>query len=98
VLKEVLACECGQCQSHEGKTCGRNFRINPPELAFYMKQGLALAHKCPDCRHNARQRVKNPLKLRADKCHNCQKEIQTTVPAGRGLRIYCEKCYEKEIY
>lgn len=98
VLNEILACECTQdCLAHEGKTCGKNFKINPLELAFYLKEKLPLPHHCPDCRYNARQKAKNPMKLQSTKCSNCQKDIQTTI-ANRKLKVFCEECYEKAIY
>ena len=98
ILKEVFSCECEACLSHGNKKCGKNYRINPLELAFYIKKKLPIPHKCPDCRHTNRQKFKNPMKIRNTNCSNCSKAIETTIPETPVLRIYCEECYEKTIY
>jgi len=98
VLKEVFACECDICISHAGKPCGKNYKINPLELAFYMNKKLPIPRFCPDCRHNERQRSRNPLKLRKDNCSKCSSEIETSIPKEKNRTIYCEKCYQDTIY
>jgi len=99
ILQEILSCECESgCLAHKEKKCGKNYKINPLELAFYLKQNLPIPHKCPDCRFRARQRTKNPMKLRDAVCVKCSKNIETTIPERPNLKVYCAACYEKEIY
>lgn len=98
ILKEVLSCECDECLVHEGKRCGKNYKINPMELAFYLKQSLTLPHKCPDCRFRNRQKIKNPMRLRKGICSRCNKYVETTYPENFKPKIYCENCYREAIY
>jgi CxxC-x17-CxxC domain-containing protein len=41
---------------------------------------------------------RNPRKLYERKCHKCDKEIKTTYSPDRKELVYCEECYNKEIY
>jgi hypothetical protein len=43
--------------------CTTAFKIIPDELQFYRKMNLPLPRLCPNCRHYARLRQRNPLKL-----------------------------------
>jgi len=98
ILQDILSCECEECKNHLGVKCKKNYKINPLELSFYLKQRLPIPHKCPDCRFKARQRSKNPMKLRTTTCFKCSKSIDTTIPEEKHLKIYCSDCFEKEIY
>lgn len=101
ITKEVLACEL----------CGRNYKVIIQELNFYRKHNLPIPRKCQNCRYQERLKLRNPYKLYSRKCQKCRTEIETTYPpdstnghsalsAGQAasLRVYCEKCYLKEIY
>jgi Zn ribbon nucleic-acid-binding protein len=60
VTNEIIAC------SHRGACvgqCATAFRILPQELAFYRKMKLPLPRLCPNCRHEERLKLRNPLKL-----------------------------------
>ncbi|MEI8092194.1 MAG: hypothetical protein WCG98_08655 [bacterium] len=80
------------------------FRIIPQELAFYNKHNLPLPTKHPDVRHAERIKLRNPRKLRNRTCSKCGTDMQTTYApdlpdvAGRPEVVYCEQCYNKEIY
>lgn len=74
------------------------FKIIPEELSFYRKQGLALPHLCPDCRHFSRKAKINPRKLWDRSCMKCGSSVKTTYAPGRPEIVYCEACYLKEIY
>ena len=83
ILKEILACEC----------CGKNYKIQKAELKFYKKTRLPIPHKCPDCRHTDRMKLRNPRHLWARTCDKCGVDIQTTFAPDRPEKVYCEKCY-----
>ncbi len=83
ICQEVLAC----------KACGKNYKIQKAELSFYRKMGLPIPHKCPDCRHANRMKLRNPRQLYDRKCDKCGVDIQTTFHPSRPEKIYCEKCY-----
>jgi CxxC-x17-CxxC domain-containing protein len=74
------------------------FRIIKQELEFYRKHNLPIPKKHPDQRHLDRMKLRNPRKLFRRICDKCGKEIQTTYAPERKEIVYCEECYNKEIY
>ena len=88
VTQEILACS----------SCSKNYRVIPQELIYYRKNILPVPHKCPDCRHADRMKLRNPRKLWTRKCSKCQKELQSTYSAERPEIIACENCYLSEVY
>ena len=74
------------------------FRIIKQELEFYRKHNLPIPRRHPDQRHLDRMKLRNPRRLFERKCDKCQKDIQTTYAPERPEIIYCEECYNKEIY
>jgi hypothetical protein len=88
ITKEILACS----------DCGRNYKILIQELKFYMNLGLAVPRKCFYCRHKDRMALKNSRKLYERKCDKCGIDIRTTYSPDRPEKVYCEKCYLKEVY
>ncbi|MFH0818613.1 MAG: zinc-ribbon domain containing protein [Patescibacteria group bacterium] len=98
ICKQVLSC----------KTCQKNYKIIPQELAFYKKQGLPIPKNCHHCRRYARMQLCTPRAIWKRECmctqpdHNhsgkCIKSFETAYsPNGKEL-IYCEDCYNKETY
>jgi hypothetical protein len=105
ILKEVLEC------SHKGECnhqCGVAFRITDYELKFYKKHSIPLPIFCSNCRHYERYKVMPALKLWHRLCmcdkenhtHNgkCEVEFETSYSPDRPEIIYCEKCYQQEVY
>jgi len=90
ILEEVLVCE----------DCNKNFKIIEPELSFYKRMGLPLPHKDFECRHRDRMLKRNPLKLYSRECmkDGCSNKFETTYSPEKEEVIYCESCYQKEIY
>lgn len=90
LVKEILACE----------NCRKNYRLINREIGFYKRLGLALPKKCFNCRHQARMNLRNPRTLNKTQCTSCGTIIQTTYPKEKHnqYKIYCEKCYQQEIY
>jgi hypothetical protein len=87
ILNKILTCE----------QTGKNYRIVKPELEFYRKMKLPIPRLCPDARHEARMKLRNPRQLWTRKCDECGLEIQTSFAPDRPERILCEKCYLKII-
>ncbi len=98
ILSEVLACV----------KCSRNYKIVENELNFYKKHSIPIPRKCFYCRNSERFKLENPFKLwhRQCKCTNtshnhgetCPNEFETPyAPKGSEI-IYCEKCYQQEVY
>ncbi|MFA5076661.1 MAG: hypothetical protein WC480_04590 [Patescibacteria group bacterium] len=98
ILKEILACS----------GCEKNFKIIKPELSFYQQFGLPIPDKCPFCRHLERMAARNPRRLWSRQCqcdkssHNhgaiCSASLETTYAPERPEKVYCQECYEKEMY
>jgi len=90
ILEEVLACI----------ECKRNYKIVPNELIFYKKMRIPIPRRCFYCRHANRLKKRNPFKLWHRKCmkEGCSNEFETTYAPERPEIIYCEKCYQQEVY
>ncbi len=88
ILQQVLAC----------RVCTKNYKLIKPELTFYRGHCLPIPQLCPDCRHLARMGQRNSRRLYIRQCDNCKKEMQTTYLSDRQEKIYCEVCYQKEVY
>ena len=97
ILKEVLGC------AHEGKCghqCNIAFRITDYEFKFYKKHNIPIPIFCPKCRHYERFKIMPALKLWHRKCmkEGCENEFETSYAPDRPEIVYCEGCYQKEIY
>jgi len=88
IVGQILACQ----------KCGRNYKIIKQELEFYRQYNLAIPTECFYCRHARRMKKRNPRKLFERKCDCCQKVIRTTFAPDRPEKVYCEECYQKEMY
>lgn len=99
ILDEVLVCQ----------DCKKNFRITRSEFAFYKRMGLPLPRRDFECRHQDRMKKRNPRRLwpRACACEEkshfhgdqkCQNEFETAYSPDRPEKVYCETCYQLEVY
>ncbi len=98
IKKDTIACG----------DCGKPYRIIAQELAFYRKQSIPLPRACPDCRHEARVKLRNPLNLWRRTCScdktehfhgtsKCPTEFKTAYAPERPDTVYCEECYNAKI-
>ena len=106
IVNKVIACEHGgKCKDQ----CTEAFKIIPEEFKFYKRMNLPLPRLCPNCRHYERINQRNPLKLWERICmcekenhfhgkEKCTVEFKTSYAPDRPEIIYCEKCYQQEIY
>jgi len=105
IINKVIEC------SHKGECnqqCTEAFKIIEPEFQFYKRMNLPLPKLCPNCRHYERLAQRNPLKLWHRQCmcdkenHNhegrCEVEFETSYSPDRPEIVYCERCYQQEIY
>ena len=77
---------------------GKPFRIVKQELEFYRKHHLPIPHRHHDQRHLDRMSLRNPRKLHERKCDKCGVDMQTTYAPERPEKVYCETCYDREVY
>lgn len=90
ITKEIFVCE----------TCDKNYRLVDAEITFYKKMGLPIPHKDFECRHQDRMNKRNGMKLYHRSCmkDGCSNTFETTYAPERPEKIYCERCYQQEIY
>jgi len=81
-------------------TCSKNYNITQNELLFYRKENLPLPRKCPNCRYKSRFDFRPPRKLWHRQCmkEGCSNEFETAYAPDRPEIVYCEKCYNAEVY
>jgi hypothetical protein len=97
ILNEVLECEHDMKCDHQ---CLKVFKILPYELQFYKKNNIPIPNKCPNCRYYERFSQMLPQKLWHRKCmkEGCKNEFETSYAPDRPEIIYCESCYNREVY
>jgi hypothetical protein len=90
LLEEILT--CGNCE--------KNYKLISREIDFYKKNMLLIPDKCFNCRHSIRMSKRNPRDLWEAYCAKCGDSIKTSYkPEQQEIyKIYCEKCYQQEIY
>jgi len=88
IVDKVILCE----------VTNRPYRIIKGELEFYRRHSLPLPRHHPDQRYIERMQKSNPRKLRDRQCGKCGINIKTAYAPERPEKIYCEQCYNKEIY
>ena len=80
------------------KKTGRPFRLTPWELGFYREQKISIPVVCPQERLLNRFRNReSSYELYESKCAECRRDIQTTYDPAKGLRVYCEQCYQAKV-
>jgi hypothetical protein len=105
ILNEIIAC------AHEGncnQQCTTAFKIVTNELQFYRANNLPLPKLCPNCRHYERLLKRQPIKPWHRSCMcsqsnhihkgHCENEFETSYAPERSEIVYCEKCYQQEVY
>ncbi len=99
VLNEVIECEVSQ----------KAFRLTKAEFDFYKSMKIPIPRLHPDERHKRRLAKINPMKLWHQTCmcdkqdhmhgaEKCEIEFETSYEPGRLEKIYCEKCYQHEVF
>ncbi len=99
ILSLVIECE----------SCKRPYKIIENEYLFLKRFSLPIPRKCFECRHQERFKKVNPPKIYHRQCmcekgnHShgagkCTVEFETSYAPDRPEIIYCEKCYQQEVY
>jgi hypothetical protein len=106
IIREIIECEN---VNENNIYCRKAFKVIEDELNLYKKLKVPLPHLCFFCRHRERLKMRNPMKLWHRKCmcdktshfhgnNNCDIEFETSYSPDRPEIIYCEKCYQQEVY
>jgi hypothetical protein len=98
ILNEILACV----------ECSKNYNITRNEFLFYQKEKIPIPRKCPNCRYRRRFGLRPPRRLWHSNCKcaveahghaaKCPNEFETPYSPERPEKVYCESCYNKEVY
>ncbi len=88
ILKSIFICEVSK----------RPFRIIKQELDFYHKHNLPLPTKHPDIRYQERMNLRPKRDIHLRTCDTCQTEILSVYSWEFTWKVFCEACYNKEIY
>lgn len=88
ILKAILKCA----------DCGKNYQIIQKELDFLRRINFPIPKQCPLCRDRARIKLLNPMDIYDRQCAKCNKNIKTSYSPDRPEIVYCEKCYQQEVY
>jgi len=88
IIKEVIQCS----------TCEKAYNINPIEMELLKSFNQPISHSCPTCRYERRFNRTNKPGLYDRKCMKCNNPIKTPYAPDRPEVIYCEKCYQQEVY
>ncbi|MBI3305629.1 hypothetical protein HYZ82_00650 [Candidatus Nomurabacteria bacterium] len=105
ILNEVIECTHGGSCGHE---CTGAFRVIKTELNFLKRMNIFLPRLCPNCRHYERLSLRNSFGLynRVCMCEKkysnhegkCSIEFETSYSPDRPEIVFCEKCYQQEVY
>jgi len=105
--KENIAEETIQCatqnssdQKEKYSLCTTAFKITSLEFSLYKILNLPIPEKCFPCRRQDRFALRNPRQLWHRKCmkEGCPNEFETSYAPERPEIVYCEKCYQQEVY
>lgn len=97
ILGEVLGCAHKEKCNHH---CTKVFKLTEDEFNFYKNHNIPIPDKCSNCRFYERfSRILLP-KLWHRKCmkEGCNNEFETSYSPDRPEIVYCEKCYQQEVY
>jgi len=93
ILNEVI-----ECAEKDNPDSVGAFRIAQNELNFYRKMDLPLPRACFNIRHFRRMDKRPKLALKKRYCKKCGIEVETVYTEEYAPIIYCEKCYQNEVY
>jgi len=93
-----VANDCFPLNPTESGKIDKPFRMTNSEIEFYKKYNLHFPVLHPDERYKMRINLRNPMKFFDRKCDKCGLMMKTTYLPEYAGKVYCEKCYLKEIY
>jgi len=106
ILNEVIACAHNAECNH---LCTTAFRVTQYEFQFYKKHNIPIPGLCSNCRYYNRLAMVPSLQLWQRSCackernhfhadKKCEIRFSTPYAPERPEIIYCEKCYQSEVY
>lgn len=93
ILKDVIVC----AEKDQSYSTGA-YRITENELSFYRRMDLPLPRVCFNVRHTRRLQKRPLLNIIKRNCSKCLLEVETVYTEIYAPILYCEKCYQQEVY
>ena len=97
-VNDLILGEVIECAEKDNPNSVGAYRIVENELSFYRRMDLPLPRVCFDIRHIRRMDKRPPLKIINRNCSKCSKEVETVYTEHYAPILYCEKCYQQEVY
>lgn len=97
-ISDVILNEVIECGEKDNPNSVGAFRITENELGFYRRMDLPLPRVCFDIRNIRRMDKRPPLKIIKRQCSKCNTEVETVYTEKYAPILYCEKCYQQEVY
>jgi len=111
IVNQVIKCASQISEEERNKypQCATAFNITELELGLYKILQIPLPLKCYPCRRQGRYKFRNPRRLWHRQCMcdkknhfhgegKCVVEFETSYAPERPEIVYCEKCYQQEVY
>ena len=111
IVDEVIQCSTQNLEGEKEKysLCITAFKITPLEFSFYKILNIPIPEKCFPCRRQDRFEFRNPRNLWYRQCMcdkekhfhgagKCEVEFETSYAPERPEIVYCERCYQQEVY
>ncbi len=110
IINEIIECSSQNSISEKEKypLCTTAFKITSLELTLYKSLNLPIPEKCFPCRRQDRFSLRNSRRLWHRTCvcdkmghehaGKCEVEFETSYAPERPEIIFCEKCYQREVY
>lgn len=93
IVNEVI-----ECAEKDSMFSVGAYRITQNELSFYRRMDLPLPRVSFDIRHKRRITKRAPYKIFNRNCSKCNLEVETVYNKEFAPILYCEKCYQQEVY
>ncbi len=93
IVNEVI--ECGEKDSLHSVGA---FKVTANELSFYRRMDLPLPRVSFGVRHMKRLAKRPPLQTIKRTCDKCNLEVGTVYTTEYAPILYCDKCYQQEVY
>jgi hypothetical protein len=93
ILNQVV-----ECSEKDKEYSVGAYKIIQNELSFYRRMDLPLPKVCFDVRHTRRLAKRPAPVLYNRNCNKCNIEVETVYDEPRAPIVYCEKCYQQEVY
>ncbi len=97
-VTDAISDEIIECGEKDSQYSVGAYRITQNELIFYRRMDLPLPRVCFNVRHMNRILKRPTFNIQKRDCNKCGVEVETVYDANYAPIIYCEKCYQQEVY